>query len=302
MNCFREQLVKLLGSSERLLLNAPLATKTTFGVGGNADYFVEAKDDVELRGILQICNQNGVKFHILGKGSNTIVKDGGFRGVVIQLTGRWFEKIAVDGTKIECGAGVRLKSLVIEAQRNSIGGFEFLEGIPGTVGGALKMNASAMGSQISDVITYLKIMTYGGDIKEISKEQAGFGYRNCQVLKDAIAIGATFCGIKADKEVIAKKMESFANKRFASQPKYRSAGCVFKNPYGCSAGKIIDELGLKGLMIGGAMISREHGNFIVNVNQAKAKDILELVDKVRKEVKNKHGIDLELEVEVIGED
>jgi UDP-N-acetylenolpyruvoylglucosamine reductase len=302
VNEFKEQLINIFGSADSVLVNEPLAPKTTFGVGGAADYFVSPKTVSELSNVVKLCNSCGVKFHILGRGSNTIVKDGGFRGVVIHVAGGEFEKIEVRGTEIECGAAVRLKSLAVEAQRNAIAGFEFLEGIPGSVGGALRMNAGAMGSQISDIVTSLTIMNYDGKVKNILKEQAGFSYRNCGVLRNAIALGAIFRGVAGDKNEIAKKMESFANKRFASQPKWRSAGCVFKNPPGASAGRIIDELGLKGLKIGGAMVSVEHGNFIVNYNKATAKDVLDLIEKVRQEVKRQRGIDLELEVEVIGED
>jgi UDP-N-acetylenolpyruvoylglucosamine reductase len=302
VNELKEKLVNLLGDSRRVLVNEPLAPKTTFGVGGAADYFVSPRTFAELASIVKLCKSHGVNFHILGRGSNTIVRDGGYRGVVIQPLGGEFEKIEVRGTEIECGAAVRLKSLAIEAQRNAISGFEFLEGIPGSVGGALRMNAGAMSWQISDIVSSLTIMNYDGEIVTISKEQAGFSYRNCAVLKNAIALGAVFRGVAGNRDDITKKMEVFANKRFASQPKWRSAGCVFKNPPGDSAGKIIDELGLKGLKSGGAMVSNEHGNFIVNFNKATAKDVLDLIEKVREEVKKRRGIELELEVEVIGED
>lgn len=298
-----ERLKQALGKEAIVKLDEPMAPKTTFGVGGAADIFVEPSSESELAGVVRICAENKIKYYILGRGSNLLVKDGGIRGVVIHLIGSWFERVIAKGAEIECGAGARLKTVAGEALKNGISGFEFLEGIPGTVGGALRMNAGAMGSEIFQVVKKIRIMENSGEVSEISPQDAGFKYRECERLKTAIALGAVFAGKPGKKEEIARKMEEFAARRHSSQPQqWRSAGCVFKNPPGFSAGKIIDELGLKGKRIGGAMVSTQHCNFIVNAGGAKASDILELIKYIKDRVREKRGIELETEVEIIGED
>jgi UDP-N-acetylenolpyruvoylglucosamine reductase len=299
---FAEELKKALKQDFVVKLNEPMAPRTTFGVGGNADIFVEPSDETQLATVLRLCAAHNVESYIIGRGSNLLVKDGGIRGVVIHLCGAWFERIIVKGVEIECGAAARLKTLAGEALKHSISGFEFLEGIPGTVGGALRMNAGAMGGEIFQVVRQIKIMEKEGETRWISPQEAGFVYRGCDRLKSSIALQARLIGKPGDRDQIAKKMEEFAAKRRASQPQWRSAGCVFKNPAGYSAGKLIDELGLKGKKVGGAMVSNEHGNFIVNVGGAKAADIIELIKIIKNEVKTTRGIELETEVEIIGED
>ncbi len=299
---FSEQLKKTFGDRCKIKFNEPMATRTTFGVGGRADVFIEPEKETDLAEVIRLCNEHNVKFYILGRGSNVLVKDGGIRGVVIHLAGYWFERIVMNGIEIECGAAARLKAIAGEAKKSGITGFEFLEGIPGTVGGALRMNAGAMGGEIFNLVKTFRLMDYSGNINEINAEEARAKYRECEVLKNAIALSAMLRGKMGEQEKISKKMEDFAEKRQSSQPKERSAGCVFKNPPGLSAGKLVDELGLKGKQIGGAMVSNEHGNFIVNTGGAKTTDILALIDFIKNEVKQKNGILLETELEIIGED
>ncbi|MGC8743415.1 MAG: UDP-N-acetylmuramate dehydrogenase [Verrucomicrobiia bacterium] len=294
--------LKALGENFAVKLNEPMAPRTTFGVGGNADIFVEPSNEDELAAIVRLCREDNVKYYIIGRGSNLLVKDGGIRGVVIHPCGEWFERIVVNGVEIDCGAAVRLKALAGEALKHSISGFEFLEGIPGTVGGALRMNAGAMGMEIFQVVKQIKVLDSDGEVRWIFPQEAGFKYRGCERLKVAIALEAKFSGRCGEKEKIAKQMEEFAVKRRATQPQWRSAGCVFKNPAGYSAGKLIDELGLKGKKVGGAMVSEEHGNFIINVGGAKAADIIELIKIIKNEVRTGRGIELDTEVEIIGED
>jgi len=299
---FAEELKEAFGDRCKIKFNEPMAMRTTFGVGGRADVFVEPEKETDLAEIIQLCNQHNIRFYIFGRGSNVLVKDGGIRGVVIHLAGYWFERIVINGIEIECGAAARLKAIAGEAKKNGITGFEFLEGIPGTIGGALRMNAGAMGGEIFNIVKTFRLMDYSGKISEISAEEAGVKYRECESLKNAIALSAVLRGKIGDQEKISKKMEDFAAKRQSSQPKERSAGCVFKNPPNISAGKLIDELGLKGKQIGGAMVSNEHGNFIINTGGAKTADILALIDFIKNEVKQQKGILLETELEIIGED
>ncbi len=289
-------------SQGKIRLNEPMAPHTTFGVGGCADIFVEPYSESELADIVRLCAQNGVRYFIVGRGSNLLVKDGGIRGVVIHPAGEWFERIIVEGCEIECGSGARLKTVAGEALKNSLSGFEFLEGIPGTIGGALRMNAGAMGGEIFDIVKTIRIMNNQGEIREIKPEEAAVEYRDCKILRDNIALSAVLTGKPGNREEIAKKMDEFSKKRRLSQPQWRSAGCVFKNPPGLSAGKLIDELGLKGTKIGGAMVSNEHGNFIVNTGSATARDILNLIQFLKNEVKKQRGIELQTEIEIIGED
>jgi len=299
---FAEKLKNAFGVRCKIKFNEPMASRTTFGVGGRADVLIEPEKETDLAEIIRLCNEHNVKFYVFGRGSNILVKDGGIRGVVVHLAGYWFERIVINGIEIECGTAARLKAIEGEAKKNGITGFEFLEGIPGTVGGALRMNAGAMGEEIFNIVKTFRLMDYSGKISEISAEEAGVKYRECEALKNAIALSAVLRGKIGEQEKISKKMEDFAEKRQSSQPKERSAGRVFKNPPGLSAGKLIAELGLKGRQIGEAMVSNEHGNFIVNIGGAKASDILALIDFIKNEVKQNKGISLETELEIIGED
>ena len=280
----------------------PLARHTTLHVGGPADFYVEPADKNDLANVLKFCNERGLPFFILGRGSNLLVRDGGFRGVVICLSQPHFSKIEVVGKTVHCGAGAKLKNVSIEAKRNNLSGMEFLEGIPGSVGGALRMNAGAMGGQTFDVVESVRVMDFDGNVSEMSPKEMAVSYRSCVTLKNHIALAATFKCKSAPREEIEKRMKSFSEKRWESQPAAPSAGCIFKNPETIPAGKLIEELKLKGARVGGAVVSTEHGNFIVNDGKATARDVLELISILKAKAKAERGIELHTEVEIIGED
>jgi len=280
----------------------PLAKRTTLRVGGSADFYAEPASEAELAGLLQACGRNGMPFVILGRGSNLLIKDGGIRGLVISLAHPQFSRIETTTYRMHCGAGAKLKQVAAEAKQQLLTGLEFLEGIPGTVGGGLRMNAGAMGGWMFDVVESIRYMDYSGQAHEEEAAKVRVEYRCCPLLKDHIALGAVLKGHPATREVVAKRMKTFSQKRWDSQPAAPSAGCIFKNPGTIPAGKLIDELGLKGTRVGKAVVSQEHGNFIINEGQASARDVLDLIEIIRQKVKAERGIELETEVEIIGEE
>jgi UDP-N-acetylenolpyruvoylglucosamine reductase len=212
-----------------------------------------------------------------------------------------FSRLEIRGERLSCGAGVKLKNVSVEARRHGLAGLEFLEGIPGSVGGSLRMNAGAMGSWMFEVVESVRFMDYGGQVHERKASEIYVEYRGCPLFKDHIALGAVLKGVAADKETIAQRMNTYSHKRWESQPAAPSAGCIFKNPKTISAGKLIDELGLKGTRVGAAVVSDVHGNFIINEGGASARDVLNLIEIVKQRVKESRGIDLQTEVEIIGE-
>jgi len=279
----------------------PLAKRTTLRVGGPADVYVEPASEADLAAVLKFCGQHGVKFFTLGRGSNLLVRDGGFRGVVICLAHPNFSHIQVVGVRLRCGAGAKLKQVAVEAKRRGLSGLEFLEGIPGSVGGALRMNAGAMGGATFDVVKAIRVMDYFGTVHELVPGLFQVEYRCCPLLTNHIALSVVFQGTSTPREAVERRMNEFSHKRWESQPAAPSAGCMFKNPAAMPAGKLIDELGLKGTRVGGAMVSVEHGNFIVNDGRATARDVLELIELVKRCAKTERGIELQPEVEIIGE-
>jgi UDP-N-acetylenolpyruvoylglucosamine reductase len=281
--------------------NEPLAKRTTMRVGGPADLLVEPACEADLAATLRWCPEHRLPVFVLGRGSNLLVRDAGFRGVVITLGHAVFRAIEVSGENLNCGAGARLKAVAMEAKRYNLGGLEFLEGIPGSVGGALRMNAGAMGSWIFDVVEFVRVMDSEGRVETRTAAQMGATYRRCAALQGGIALGAVLKGRATARDGIQSRLAEYSRKRWSSQPAAPSAGCIFKNPAEISAGKLIDELGLKGTRVGGAVVSREHGNFIVNEGSATARDILELMDQIRERARVERGIELQIEVEVIGE-
>jgi UDP-N-acetylenolpyruvoylglucosamine reductase len=280
----------------------PMSRHTTLRVGGPADVYVEPAAEADLAAILRWCGGCDLPFFVLGRGSNLIVRDGGFRGVVICLTPPAFSKINIEGDRIRAGAGAKLKNVAVEAKRAGLAGLEFLEGIPGSVGGGLRMNAGAMGGEIFKVVETVRVMDYDGNTFEMVPSAMSVGYRHCEALKSRLALEAVFRGRPAPRVEIEARMKEFNEKRWSSQPAAPSAGCMFKNPTIIPAGRLIDELGLKGLQIGGARISLEHGNFLVNDGKATARNILDLIETVRAKAMAGRGIDLRPEVEIIGED
>jgi len=281
--------------------NEPLSSRTTLRVGGPADLYIEPASEQDLSQVLKFCRERGLKYFLLGRGSNLLIKEGGFRGAAICLAHPAFGTVTLTGTRLQCGAGAKLKAVCQEAKRNALSGLEFLEGIPGTIGGALRMNAGAMGGSIFDLVDSVRVMDADGQVAQVLPADMDVSYRRCLLLKSHVALGAVLRGRPGDRQAITTRMEEFSRKRWSSQPAASSAGCIFKNPATVSAGRLIDELGLKGTRVGGAMISIEHGNFLVNEGMATAGHVLELIELIRQRAKAERGIELETEVEVIGE-
>lgn len=303
-NCqtLADELAKGVSSATVVRRDEPLAKRTTLRVGGAADIYVEPASEADLAQVLRFCAERDVNFFILGRGSNLLVRDGGIRGVVVCLSHPAFSTIEVVGENIRCGAGAKLKQVAVEAKRAGLTGVEFLEGIPGSVGGALRMNAGAMGGATFDAVESIRVMDHCGAVRELTAREVEVEYRCCPLLKNHIGLGAVFKCHAASREEVNQRMNAFSEKRWSSQPAAPSAGCCFKNPATIPAGKLIEELGLKGLRVGGAMVSLEHGNFIVNDGSATARDVLELIAQLKRRAKAERGIELHTEVEIIGED
>ena len=280
----------------------PLARHTTLRVGGPADVYVQPASVADLAAVVQFCSQRRQAFFILGRGSNLLVRDGGVRGVVISLEAAVFSGITVAGDQLQCGAGARLKHVSVAAKRAGLSGLEFLEGIPGSVGGALRMNAGAMGAWTFDAVVSVRFMDYQGLLHERAASEVPVQYRACPLLRTNIALGAVFQGQAKPQAEIEQFMKRYSEKRWATQPAAPSAGCIFKNPEAAPAGKLVDELGLKGTRVGGAVVSAEHGNFIINDGGATAADVLGLIAILQERVRAERGIALQPEVEIIGED
>lgn len=279
----------------------PLARRTTLRVGGPADFLVEPAGEEELSVLLKFCRRQDLPVFVLGRGSNLLIRDGGIRGVVISLAHADFSRIEIEGTILRCGAGARLKQVAVEARRAGVSGLEFLEGIPGSVGGALRMNAGAMGAATGDVVESIRLMDFEGRVSERGRSEVPWTYRSCPLLREQIALGAVLRGQALERDEIAARMAAFSRKRWDTQPAAPSAGCIFKNPETIPAGKLIDELGLKALRVGGASVSLEHGNFIVNDGTASAADVLQLIGRLQEKAREARGIDLRTEVEIVGE-
>ena len=283
-------------------LYEPMSKHTTMGVGGEAQYWIEPTSFEEMQSVVNFFKDRNIPVHIIGRGSNVIVREGGIRGAVIHPCCGEFDKIELCGRNIVAGAGVKLKKLAAFAAQNGIAGFEWMDGIPGYVGGSLRMNAGAMGGDMWGVFRSAIALNEDGDIVEFEKENMkGAIYRRIPEFEHNMVMQATFCGTPDDPQAIADRMEASRTHRKTTQPLAPSAGCTFVNPEEIPAGKLIDELGLKGFSIGGAQVSEVHANFIVNKGGAKATDITELIDYIRNKAKTDRGITLRAEVQVIGD-
>ena len=295
------ELAEQLSANTILRCDEPLAKKTTLRVGGPADFFAEPASESDLARVLRFCGEKELPFFVLGRGSNLLIKDSGVRGFVISLGHSAFSEIRIEGELLHCGAGAKLKTVSVEARKNNLTGLEFLEGIPGNVGGALRMNAGAMGSALFGVVEKIRVMDWAGEIQELERGDVDVEYRSCPLLINHIALGTVLRGKSAAGEVVSEKMKTFSAKRWESQPKEPSAGCIFKNPETIPAGKLIEELGLKGTSVGGASVSEIHGNFIVNDGSATAQNVLDLIDLIKQRAKTVRGLELRTEVEIVGE-
>jgi len=283
-------------------LYEPMANHTTLRVGGPAQFWIEPQTHGGLANVLGFCSANRLPAMIVGRGSNLLVRDGGIPGVVIHLAKGDFSVVKINDLEIEAGAGVRLKQLVGAARQATIGGFEWMEGIPGSVGGSLRMNAGAMGAETFQQIVNVRVVNMRGEFEILTPETMQVHYRNVPTLRDRFAVSAVFRGTRARVEEIEKRLDIAGQKRRSTQPIAASAGCIFKNPVECPAGKLVEELGLKNKMIGAARVSEIHGNFIVNEGEATARDVIQLISEIQARAKADRGIDLQTEVQIVGVD
>jgi UDP-N-acetylenolpyruvoylglucosamine reductase len=296
-----DDLARMVSAGTVIRRNEPLARRTTLRVGGPADWYIEPATEPDLSRVLQFCGERRFPCFVLGRGSNLLVRDGGFRGVVVCLAHPGFSRIEIKGQDLYCGAGARLKAVAMEAKQHNLAGLEFLEGIPGSIGGALRMNAGAMGGQMFDRVVSVRVMDLAGQVETRQPADMAVSYRRCEALRREVALGAVLRGAAGVRAEIEQRMNEFSRKRWQSQPAAPSAGCIFKNPPLVPAGRLIEELGLKGTRVGGAMVSLEHGNFLVNDGTATARDFLALIELIQLRARSKRQIELETEVEIIGE-
>lgn len=281
----------------------PLANKTTMRIGGAARFYAEPANLCDLRALLRAAKLFDLETFCVGRGSNLLVPDEGFSGLVIRFSGAaWRRTEVLSDGRIWAAAGVRLKEVCGQAAKAGLAGFEFLEGIPGAIGGALRMNAGAMGHWMFDVVERVQFLDEAGQLQDLPKNVFHFGYRKVEEISRGIALGAILKSAEAGDEVsIRERMDSYSSLRKGSQPRDPSAGCIFKNPEGNFAGKLIDTYGIKGMRVGAAEVSAVHGNFIVNRGGASAADVIELVRQVRAVIRAKSGYVLEPEVLLLGQ-
>ena len=299
---FVAELRPRLSRDARLTREEPLAPRTTMRTGGTARAYCEPAGIDDLQSALREARLRGLPVHVLGRGSNVIVPDEGVEGLVVALTHpAWQACALMPGGRVRAGAGLRLQQLCGFAAGAGLAGFEFLEGIPGSVGGALRMNAGAMGGWISDLVEEVRVVTLAGEVRTLPGEGMRPGYRGCDGLREAIAVGALLRpAAQEEQEAISLRIDVYRRRRQESQPREPSAGCIFRNPPGVAAGRLIDELGLKGERVGDAEVSPVHANFIVNRGRATTAEIIALVRRVRQRVHEARGITLEPEVVLFG--
>jgi UDP-N-acetylmuramate--alanine ligase len=281
-------------------LYEPLSRHTTMRVGGPARFWAEPEKESGFADLARFCADRSLPLLVMGRGSNLLVRDGGWPGVVAHLVRGEFSRHEVKGHEITAGVGVRFKQLAALARKAGLTDFEWMEGIPGNLGGGLRMNAGAMGWQTFDQVVRVRFCDEDGNIFTRTPEELEIHYRNVPALQKNYALSATLRGHPAPDTEIAARMHESEKKRKATQPVAASAGCIFKNPGSLAAGKLIDELGLKGFAIGRARVSDVHANFIVNDGGATAGDVLALIEKIKQEARLQRGLKLETEVQIIG--
>ena len=300
---WKEELTSLLqnrNSPSKLRFDEPLSKHNYFGIGGNAAAYFEVTTTGELATVAQLKKRWEMPVAIVGRGSNLLVSDSGYPGIVVRLIEE-FDRLEFDRNRVNVGAGVSLPRLSKTAARHGLSGVEFALGIPGSVGGALIMNAGAWGSSFGDLVERVQVMTAEGELADLSHADAQFSYRHSGLKAYFCVTGARLALTPGNAEEVANLMQDLYNQKITSQPfAEENAGCMFKNPSGFSAGKLIDECGLKGYRVGGAEVSKIHGNFILNLDSATAQDVLSLVRHIQEHVKRERGVNLEMEVQLLG--
>jgi len=296
------ELSALIKPDSILKRDEPLHKHTTMRIGGPAQLWFEPVDEDDLTLGLKFAHDRGIPVTFIGRGSNLLIRDGGILGLCVHLGRPHFSRIEVEGEYVTVGAGARLKQIVAEARKFGLGGFEFMEGIPGNMGGALRMNAGAMQGWTMEVVDSIRSMDLLGHVHEVQKADMEIHYRSVPHFQTHIALSAKLKGKPSSKDEINEKLKAYSGKRWTSQPAAPSAGCIFKNPGPIPAGKLIDELGLKNLSVGSARVSEVHGNFIVNDGGATAEDVLQLIALIQSRARDARQIDLNTEVIVLGEE
>jgi UDP-N-acetylmuramate dehydrogenase len=299
---WKEELASLTqtqSNPSKLRFDEPLSKHNYFGIGGNAAAYFEVSTADELAYVARLKKRWNVPVTIIGRGSNLLVSDAGYRGIAVRLIGE-LNRLEFNQNRVDVGAGVSLPRLSKTAASRGLSGVEFALGIPGSVGGGLIMNAGAWGSSFGDLVERVQVMTNEGELMDLSHNDAHFSYRHSGLKTYFCVTGATLTLTPGDAEEVASLMQDLYNQKITSQPfAEENAGCMFKNPAGHSAGKLIDECGLKGYRVGGAEVSKIHGNFILNLDDATAQDVLSLVHHIQAHVKRERGVDLEMEVQLL---
>ena len=290
-------------AKDSILTDEPMSRHTTFRVGGPADFFVTPKAKEEVRDVIRICKEAGMPYYIIGNGSNLLVSDAGYRGVIVQIY-KEMNEVKVEGDLVKAQAGALLSGIAAKALGAELSGFEFASGIPGTIGGACVMNAGAYGGEMKDVLESVTVLTGEGKIIELGRNELELGYRTSVIAKKGyIVLGAVLKLERGDGEKIKTYMDELKEKRVTKQPlEYPSAGSTFKRPEGYFAGKLIEDAGLRGFQVGGAQVSEKHCGFVINRDHAAAADIMELMRQVQIRVKENSGVDLEPEVKRLGDE
>ena len=290
-------------AKDSILIDEPMSRHTTFRVGGPADFFVTPKAKEEVRDVIRICKEAGMPYYIIGNGSNLLVSDAGYRGVIVQIY-KEMNEVKVEGDLVKAQAGALLSGIAAKALGAELSGFEFASGIPGTIGGACVMNAGAYGGEMKDVLESVTVLTGEGKIIELGRNELELGYRTSVIAKKGyIVLGAVLKLERGDGEKIKTYMDELKEKRVTKQPlEYPSAGSTFKRPEGYFAGKLIEDAGLRGFQIGGAQVSEKHCGFVINRDHATAAEIMELMRQVQIRVKENSGVDLEPEVKRLGDE
>ena len=290
-------------AKDSILIDEPMSRHTTFRVGGPADFFVTPKAKEEVRDVVRICKEAGMPYYIIGNGSNLLVSDAGYRGVIVQIY-KEMNEVKVEGNLVKAQAGALLSGIAAKALGAELSGFEFASGIPGTIGGACVMNAGAYGGEMKDVLESVTVLTGEGKIIELGRNELELGYRTSVIAKKGyIVLGAVLKLERGDGEKIKTYMDELKEKRVTKQPlEYPSAGSTFKRPEGYFAGKLIEDAGLRGFQVGGAQVSEKHCGFVINRDHATAADIMELMRQVQIRVKENSGVDLEPEVKRLGDE
>lgn len=301
MNDINQKLKAIL-PEENIVRNEPLAKHTTFKIGGPAEYFVTPENEDQLKLVIKVCKESNIPYYIIGKGSNLLVGDKGYKGVIIQIY-KNFDWIKIDKNIVTAGAGVMLSRLATQAAEHNLAGLQGECGIPGTLGGAVTMNAGAYGYEIKDYIISATVLNQEGEIFTLNKEELQLSYRTSIVQKNSyIVIEAVFELPYGNKEDILAEITEFNRKRVEKQPlEYPSAGSTFKRPVGYFAGKLIMDSGLAGYRVGDIMISMKHCGFVVNVGNGTASEVRQLIEDVQHIIYEKHQVMLEPEVRIIGE-